>query len=93
MTNVNELDLATITPAEYPALTVAIYVYRRRQELGLSMEDAAERAGLELCQWCSMEGGWIPESDSALASIAAALGVCSAQLMLMAMISSVHSKL
>jgi transcriptional regulator with XRE-family HTH domain len=87
MTNVNELDLATITPAEYPALTLAIYVYRRRQELGLSMEDAAERAGLELCQWCSIEGGWIPDSESAMASIARSLGVCSTQLALLAMIA------
>ena len=91
--NVNELDLATITAVEYPTLTLAIYVYRRRIELDLSMEDAAERAGLEICQWCSMEGGWVPQSDSAMSSIAAALGVCSAQLQLMAIISTVHSKL
>jgi hypothetical protein len=87
MMNVNELDLATITAAEYPALTLAIYVYRRRIELGLSIEEAAERAGLELCQWCSMEGGWVPQSDSAMSSIAGALGVCWAQLALLAMIT------
>ena len=93
MMNVNELDLAVVTAVEYPTLALAIYVYRRRIELGLSVEDAAERAGLEICQWCSMAGGWVPQSRSAMSSIAAALGVCSAQLMLMAMISSAHSKL
>jgi hypothetical protein len=49
-------------PLSWP-LTLAHYTRRRRQELGLSIERAAELAGLELSQWYALEEGWVPEPD------------------------------
>ena len=38
---------------------------QRREELGLSLERAAELAGLETSEWAALESGWwIPPSDN-----------------------------
>jgi len=39
--------------------------YQRRQDLGLSVAEAAALSGLALSQWMALkEGAWIPEDDS-----------------------------
>ena len=51
--------------------------YTRREELGLSVERAAELAGLELSQWYALESGWVPDPDdmNRIEAIAATLQV------------------
>jgi len=46
----------------------------RRQERGLSIEDAAERAGLSIEEWQDMEAGQVPESWQQLCAVAKGLG-------------------
>ena len=36
------------------------YLRRRRQELGLTQERAAQLAGLQLSEWHALESGWVP---------------------------------
>ena len=63
----------TPTPADL-ALLLARCVRRRRGELGLSIERAAELSGMEISEWCALESGWIPDDESKLLwSIAGAL--------------------
>lgn len=63
-------------PFSWP-LALARYIRWRRDELGLSLELAAELSGLELSEWCALESGWVPELDdmSRIQSIAATLEV------------------
>jgi DNA-binding XRE family transcriptional regulator len=46
----------------------------RREERGLSIEDAAERAGLSVEKWQDMEAGQVPESWQQLCAVAEGLG-------------------
>jgi hypothetical protein len=55
------------------AATLARYTQRRRTELGLSVEKAAELAGMQLCEWAAMEDGWVPTDRSTLRAIAQVL--------------------
>ncbi len=57
------------------ATALARFTERRRQELGLSVAEAAELSGLELSQWCALETGWVPDDLSTLRAIAGALEV------------------
>ena len=62
------------TPPASLALLLARCVRRRRGELGLSIERAAELSGMEISEWCALEAGWIPDDESKLLwSIAGAL--------------------
>ena len=56
---------------------LARYTRKRRTDLGLSLEHAAELAGLEFSQWCALESGWVPDSEnlSVIRAIAATLEV------------------
>ena len=40
------------------ASALASYARKRREELGLSLERAAELAGLESSEWDALESGW-----------------------------------
>ncbi len=55
------------------AATLARYAQRRRTELGLSVEKAAELAGMQLCEWAAMEDGWVPTDRSTLRAVAQVL--------------------
>jgi DNA-binding XRE family transcriptional regulator len=46
----------------------------RRQERGLSVEDAAERAGLSAADWQAIEDGQAPESWEQLCAVGEGLG-------------------
>jgi transcriptional regulator with XRE-family HTH domain len=52
---------------------LACYSRECREELGLSLERAAELAGLELSEWCALESGWVPDDMATLQAIAATL--------------------
>ena len=56
---------------------LARYTRRRREELGLSVERAAELAGLELSEWYALESGWVPDPDdmNRIEAIAATLEI------------------
>jgi hypothetical protein len=56
---------------------LARYTRRRREQLGLTIEHAAQLAGLELSQWCALESGWVPDPDdlSRIEAIAATLEI------------------
>jgi len=44
---------------------LARYTRKRRAELGLSLERAAELAGLDSSEWAALESGWwMPASDN-----------------------------
>jgi len=78
-------SIAPSTIASAPAVTeaerlwwvsaVARYTRKRREQLGLTVERAAELAGLALSQWLALEESWVPEEPSVLNAIAATLQV------------------
>ena len=49
-------------PFSWP-LALGRYTRRRREELGLSVERAAELGGMELSEWCALEAGAVPDLD------------------------------
>ena len=52
-------------PAEL-AMLLARCVRHRREQLGLSIERAAELSGIVSSEWCALEAGWIPDDESRL---------------------------
>lgn len=54
-------------------LALASRVERRRRELRLSVERAAELAGMETSEWCALEYGWVPTDSSVLRAVAGTL--------------------
>lgn len=64
-------------------------VQARRQELGLSIFEAAELSGLAVYQWAAVEEGcWVPENRNVIRSIAGALETNGMNLILLASLSS-----
>ena len=60
----------------------------RRKELGMTIEQAAWFADLDVAQWQALEAGtWIPEDSTAVTSIAATLNVCRPQISLFSALS------
>ena len=43
------------------ALALASMVQRRRQNLGMSVERAADLSGHKVSEWCALEAGWVPD--------------------------------
>jgi hypothetical protein len=68
------------------ATLLARYVDRRRRELGLSVEQAADLAGIEASQWVALENGWLPDLPL-VQSIAGTLQVRWTDLDLMCLLS------
>jgi transcriptional regulator with XRE-family HTH domain len=68
-------------------LLFAAFIQQRREQLGLSMERAAELAGLRISEWYALEGGWVPEDEAAIHAIAETLEITWSQLSLYAGIS------
>ena len=50
----------------YGALLFSRYVQRRREDLGLSVQEAAHISGMEVSEWCAIEGGRVPAKDDPL---------------------------
>jgi hypothetical protein len=58
----------------YGALLFSRYVQRRREDLGLSVQEAAHISGMEVSDWCALEGGRVPaKNDPLLCSVAETL--------------------
>ena len=57
------------------ASAVARYTRSHREQLGLTIDRAADLAGLELSQWCALEDGWLPEKLAVIRAIATTLQV------------------
>ena len=75
--------------ADHEKFVFANSVQARRQELGLSLFEAAELSGLTVYQWAAIEEGcWIPESRNVLRSMAGALQASALQTILLANASS-----
>jgi hypothetical protein len=69
-------------------LLLARYIEMRRGEIGMTIEQAAWWADLDVTAWQALESGtWIPEDRSAIAAIADALNVCRPQISLFARLS------
>jgi hypothetical protein len=70
------------------AMLFAYSVRRRREQLGMFVERAAELSGMEISDWYALEAGWVPSVESGLLdSIAGTLQSCHIQLPLIAEIS------
>ena len=53
------------------ALALANTVQRRRQNLGMSVERAADLAGMQVSEWCALESGcWVPGTVTVLRAVA-----------------------
>ena len=75
------------TPIQ-PALLLARYVEMRRTEIGLTIEQAAWYADLDMADWEALESGsWIPQDRMVVAAIADTLKVCRPQISLFAVLS------
>lgn len=88
----------TINPASTsnhtPDLTtiLAARVQERRRELDLTVEQAAELAGITSSEWQALESGWVPEDRAVLLAIAGALEVSVVQISFLAEAASFHQK-
>ena len=56
---------AAAQPADL-GLLLASCIRRRREELGFSIERAAQLCGIEPSQWQALEAGWVPNLESGL---------------------------
>jgi transcriptional regulator with XRE-family HTH domain len=74
-------------------LLLASCIRRRREELGLSIERAAELAGMAISEWCAREVGWVPEEESQLQAIAGILEVSFPCVLFVADVSSAFQPL
>lgn len=64
-------------------------VQARREELGLSLFEAAELSGLTLFQWAAVEdGAWVPESQNVIRAMAGALEASGMDMILLASLSA-----
>jgi len=68
------------------ALALAYTIQRRRQNLQMSVERAADLAGMTVSQWFALEGGWVPGFD-VLRAIAETLELGYMQLTFLAEVS------
>ena len=52
------------------ALALANTVQRRRESLHMSIEGAADLAGMQVSEWCALEAGWVPDALDVLRAVA-----------------------
>ena len=65
-TSASKMRTMSITECNRLAFLLASYIRRRRQALAMSVERAAELAGMKTSDWCVLEAGWVPEGESKL---------------------------
>ena len=73
-------------------LALAHATRRRREQLGLTIEAAAELAGLQSSEWCNLEAGWVPWDLDTLDAIASTLQVCRGEYLGLAAIVRIHQE-
>jgi predicted transcriptional regulator len=54
-------------------VALANCVQLRRQNLGMSIERAADLAGMRVSEWCALETGWVPDTLGILRAVAGTL--------------------
>jgi transcriptional regulator with XRE-family HTH domain len=69
------------------ALALAHTVQRRRENLHMSMERAADLAGMQFSEWFALEAGWVPDTLNVLRAVADTLEVGYLQLSFLAEVS------
>ena len=57
------------------ASALARYTAARREQLGLTIAEAAQLSGLQISEWLGLEEGWAPEDLATLRAIAGTLRV------------------
>src|SRR5215469_3392032 len=50
-------------------------ILENRQNIGLSIEEAAHLSGMEVSEWTAIEDGYVPQTTSQLRSIAGTLEI------------------
>ena len=76
------------------AMLFARNVRQRREQLGLSVQRAAELSGMEASDWYALEAGWVPSVASGLLdAIAGTLQSCHIAVPLIAEISRYNQEL
>ena len=95
MINIAALNQPTPSPRQYCLLEflLAIWARDRRRALGMSVERAAELAGMAISEWCALEVGWVPEKESTLQAIAGTLETRYGNVSMKAWISRYHQEL
>ena len=73
-------------------LALAHATRRCREQLGLTIEAAAELAGLQSSEWVSLEAGWVPWEEDTLHAIASTLQVCRGEYFGLAAIVRIHQE-
>jgi hypothetical protein len=74
------------------AFVLARYIERRRRELNLLIQRAAELAGVEFSEWCALEAGWVPTDQNTISAVAETLEVTRSQIAIMAMIARANQR-
>jgi hypothetical protein len=76
-------------PDDFPNCNqlLAAYVEYRRQQIGLTIVDAAKLAGMAISEWFALESGWIPDDTALLHTISGTLMISADRIALFAMIS------
>ena len=69
------------------ALALANCVQRRRENLHMSIERAADLAGMQFSAWFALEAGWVPDALDVLRAVAETLEVGYLQLSCLAEVS------
>lgn len=69
------------------SLPLANTVQRRRLNMGMSIERAADLAGMQTFEWCALEAGWVPDTLCILRAVANTLELNALQLSFLAEIS------
>jgi transcriptional regulator with XRE-family HTH domain len=70
----------------------AARVQQRRRELNLSVEQAAELAGIASSEWQALESGWVPEDRAVILAIAGALEVHYLEISFLAEVARLNKK-
>jgi len=69
------------------ALALAKTVQRRRENLHMSIERAADLAGMQFSEWFAIEAGWVPDTVDVLRAVADTLNLGYLQLAFLAEMS------
>ena len=94
----NQSELAALPPTQatrqadraWLASSLARYVVHHRQELAMTVAQAATLSGMELSEWLALEAGWVPGDRKVHHAIAGALQVDISNIAILADIASNH---
>jgi transcriptional regulator with XRE-family HTH domain len=87
MSIIKSANQSTKSVRIYSGLSLGNTVQRRRLNLGMSVERAADLAGMQVSEWCALEAGWVPNTLCVLRAIADTLELNALQLSFLAEIS------